>query len=402
MTAMTSNRARVSAAAVFALVLSSFQPGFEGGVLPRAQAQNTPPPVDVAEPVVKPVVEWDEYTGRFEAVDRVEIRARVSGYMQSVHFRDGQMVEAGDLLFIIDPRPFEAELARLQADLERAKTEVDLALRRLERGERLIQTRAIPEEELDIRRSDVARTRAEVQATEALIRRAELDIEFTQVRTPIAGRISNRRVDVGNLISGGTEQSTLLTTVITLDPIYFEFDISEADHLRYVRLSRSGERESSRETANPVFVRLMDESEWTRKGEMNFVDNELSRASGTMRGRALFANPDLVLAPGMFGRMRLIGAAEREAMLLPDEAILADQSRKLVLTVDGEDTVVPKFVELGPVIDGLRVIRTGLEPGDRVIVNGLVRARPGAKVTPVPVEIAPSGQAGAAEGASGS
>lgn len=383
------------------VALTSIGAAAAGLLSSKAKAQEAPPPpVDVATPIFKRVVEWDEYTGRFEAMERVEIRARVSGYLESVHFRDGEMVSAGDLLFVIDPRPFEAELARLQADLRRARTEYDLAVLRLNRGERLVQTRAIPEEEVDIRRAAVNSTQAEIDATEALIRRAELDIEFAQVRAPIAGRISNRRVDVGNLISGGTEQSTLLTTIVTLDPIYFVFDVSESDHLRYVRLSRAGERPSSRQNANQVYVRLMDETDWTRTGEMNFVDNELGRSSGTIRGRAVFDNPNELLSPGMFGRLRLIGSAERETILLPDEAILADQSRRLVMTVDGEGTVVPKFVELGPIVDGLRVIRSGLQQSDRVIVNGLVRARPGAKVTPQDVEIAPTDAAAVGNGAS--
>jgi len=352
----------------------------------QATSENTapsrpPPPVDVANPVVKPVTEWDTFTGRFEAVEHVELRSRVSGYLLDVHFEDGQFVEEGDLLFTIDPRPFETEVARAHAELTRARVLMDRAEKDLARTEKLVRSGTVSEERLDDRRADKLAADAEFVAAEAMVRGALLDLGFTRISAPVAGRISDRRVDVGNLVSGGTDQSTMLATIVSLDPIYFVFDVSEADHLKYVRLHRSGDRPSSRDTANPVYVRLVDETKWTRKGHMNFVDNVLNPGAGTIRGRAVFDNPDQVLSPGLFGRLRLLGSGTYEAMLLPDAAIVTDQSNKLVFVVDAEGTVAAKRVTLGPVIDGLRVIRDGITPEDRVIVSGLQRARVGAKVT---------------------
>lgn len=344
--------------------------------------QNTAPPVTVAKPVIKPVIEWDEYTGRFEAVERVEIRARVSGYLDSIHFRDGQMVEKGDLLYVIDPRPFEAAVVQAQAEIERATAELAFASKELERGERLVQNRTISRAQVDTRRSARNVAAAELKAARGAMQLAQLELEFTQIKAPVAGRVSSTRIDVGNLVSGGTTQSTLLTTVVSLDPIYFVFDASEADFLKYARLNQEGARASSRDADNPVYVRLMDETEWTRMGAMNFVDNELGLGSGTIRGRAVFDNPTGIITPGLFGRLRLLGSGEYTATLIPDHAVLSDQARKIVMTVDSEGTVVPKPVDLGPVIDGLRVVRTGLDAEDSVIINGIQRARPGSKVTP--------------------
>ncbi len=364
---------------LFALVACEEAPS-----APTAGQQPPPPPVTAAPPLVSQVVEWDEFTGRFEAMQRVELRARVSGYLHAVHFRDGEIVEVGDLLFTIDPRPFEAALAAARAELLQARSQLDLATQDLERAERLSQSQNISEQTVDERRAEKLSAEAEVAAARANIRIAELDLEFTQIRAPVTGRISERRVDVGNLISGGSNLSDALAVIVSLDPIYFIFDTSEADHLRYVRLSRQGKRVSSRERANPVYVRLMDEQEWLRRGQMNYVGNELDPNSGTIRGRAIFENDDLLLTPGIFGRLRLIGSGAYEAMLLPDRAVLSDQSRKIVLTVDDEGTVTPAVVELGPIHRGLRIIRSGIEPDDRVIIEGVQRARPGSKVTVEP------------------
>jgi len=350
-------------------------------------------PVDVATPVVKDIVEWDEYTGRFEAVDRVDLRARVSGYLESVHFRDGQMVNEGDLLFVIDPRPFVAALDQAKAELERAQAQLELADLDLSRGESLLRTRNISRESVDERRAAKKEALASVAEATASVRAAELDLEFTRIMAPVSGRISDRKVDVGNLVIGGSIGSTPLATIVSLDPIYFVFDASEADFLRYVRLSFGGERPSSRDTANPVYVRLMDETEWTRRGTMNFVDNELNRDTGTIRGRAVFDNSDNFLSPGVFGRLRLLGSSRHEAILVPDAAVLSDQSRKIVMTVDAEDMVVPKVVTLGPIVDGLRVIRSGLTPEDRVVINGVQRARPGGKVLARAADIGAEGPA---------
>ncbi len=356
-----------------------------------------PPPVDVARPLVKSIVEWDEYTGQFEAAQSVEIRARVSGYLDEVHFREGQIVEKDQLLYVIDRRPFVAELARAQAQERRAKAQLDLADLKLKRGQTLVERRVISVDELDERKANRAVAFADLVAAQADVRLAELNLNFTEIRAPLTGRISDSEVDIGNLISGGSADSTLLTTVVSLDPIYFAFDASEADSLRYRRLKGKGLRPSSRENPNPVYVRLMDETTWARKGEMNFVDNRQDPNSGTIRVRAVFENPDLLLTPGLFGRLRLIGSNEYEAILLPDKAVLSDQSRKIVMTVDQEGLVSAKVVELGPVVDGLRVIRSGLSAEDRVVVRGVQRARPGQPVTAEPVTIGPNGELVSAE-----
>ncbi len=371
---------RLSARAALIAIASAFA----ATLATDAQAQQgaSAPPVTVAKPVVKEVIEWDEYTGRFEAVERVEIRARVSGYLDSVHFRDGEVVEKGALLYVIDPRPFEAAVVQAEAEIERANAELQFAAKELERGEQLLGNRTISRAQVDTRRSARNVAAAELKAARGAMQLAQLELEFTQIKAPITGRVSSTRVDVGNLVSGGTTQSTLLTTVVSMDPIYFVFDASEADFLKYARLNQAGSRASSRDANNPAYVRLMDETEWTRRGAMDFVDNELGAGSGTIRGRAVFDNPSGIITPGLFGRMRLLGSGEYTATLVPDEVILSDQSRKIVMTVDDEGTVVPKFVTLGPIIDGLRVIRNGLTGEDRVIVNGIQRARPGGKVTP--------------------
>jgi len=349
-----------------------------------APAPQAPPPapVTVANPLVETVTEWDEFTGRFEAVNRVEIRARVSGYLNSVHFDDGQLVKKGDLLFSIDPRVLEAERSVARATLLQAEAQLKLTVRDLERAESLSGSSAISQQTVDERRTEKLVAEAEVAAARARVRNADLNVEFTEVRAPINGRISDRRVDVGNLISGGSAQSDPLAIIVSLNPMYFVFDASESDFLRYTRLSKSGVRTSSRDKANPVYVKLMDEENWFRRGEMNFLGNELDSNSGTIRGRAIFDNSDQFLTAGVFGRLRLIGSAPYEATLLPDAAILADQSSKIVFLVDEEGTVSSRKVEIGPMIRGLRVVRGGLKATDKVIISGVQRARPGGKVTP--------------------
>jgi RND family efflux transporter MFP subunit len=366
------------AALVVMVALSSCGPEDTGG---NARAAPPPPPVEVAKPLVKKVTEWDEYTGRFEAVNTVELRARVSGYLDGTHFHGGQIVNKGQLLFTIDPRPFEARVARAKADLAATRTAVWRATKELARAERLVRTSAVSKEVRDTRRAAKETAEANTAAARADLRTAELDLEFTRIRAPVTGRISDRKIDVGNLVSGGTSTANVLAVIVSLDPIYFVFDASEADFLRYNRLHRTGQRPSSRGTANPVYVRLMDEDKWTRKGSMNFVDNRFEAGTGTMRARAIFDNPDGLLTPGIFGRLRVVGSGEYEAMLLPPEAVLTDQSNRIVMTVDASGTVTPKRVEVGPVIDGLTVIRSGLARDNKVVIKGVQRARAGGKVT---------------------
>ncbi|MBR2816482.1 MAG: efflux RND transporter periplasmic adaptor subunit [Reyranella sp.] len=350
-----------------------------------ALAQGGPPasPVGVAEPIAKRVTQWDEFSGRFEALASVEVRARVSGFIDKLHFRDGQIVKAGDPLFTIDKRPFEIAVESAEAEVARTKAQVDLAELQVERGASLIKSKTITDQEFDTRKANLAVARAQLKSAEAGQKSAELNLEWTDVRAPISGRISDRKVDAGNLIAGGQTGATLLATIVTLDPIRFVFDISEADHLRYSRLVLSGALASSRDGDNPVRIRLADETDWTRKGKMDFVDNAMTARSGTIRGRALVDNKDQLLTPGIFGRLQLFGG-EYDALLIPDSAVVSDQARKIVFVVGKDDIVQAKPVTLGPIVDGLRVVRSGLEPTDRIVLDGLASpfVRPGAKVVP--------------------
>ena len=350
----------------------------------EALAQGAPPapPVTVATPLAKRVTNWDEFTGRFEASEQVDVRARVSGFVESVHFRDGDLVKSGDLLFTVDQRPYKLAVDAARAEVARAKAQVDLAQNEVERAEGLTQNRTITARDIDQRRANLNSAIASQQAAEANLKTAELNLEWTQVRAPLAGRASNRRVDAGNLIAGGQSGATLLTTIVAVDPIKFVFDASEADYLRY------SQSQDLRKPGTPVRVRLSSETKWDREGKIDFVDNALNARSATIRTRAVFPNPDGLLTPGTFGRLRLF-AGEADALLVPDSVIVSDQANKIVLTVGAENKVVPKPVQLGAISDGLRVITKGLEPGDKVIVTGIANpmVRPGVAVTPQPTEI---------------
>jgi RND family efflux transporter MFP subunit len=351
----------------------------------QQQAAPPPPPppkVTVSQPVVRDVVEWDEYTGRLEAVESVEVRARVSGYLQVVNFTDGGIVKKGALLFVIDPRPYQAELNRTKATLEQAIARHERTQKDYTRAQQLVKSRAISEEEVDTRAADQREARESVQAARAAVEAARLNVEFTEVRAPISGRISRHLVSEGNLINGGTAESTLLTSIVSLDPIYCYFEADERSYLKYVRLSRTGERPSSRDVKNPVYLAVANETGFPHQGYIDFVDNRLDPNTGTMTGRAVLPNPDLMLTPGLFARVRIPGSGKYNAMLLPDEAIGTDQTQRFAFVVDDQNTVEYRKVELGPIIDGLRVIRDGLKPEDWVIVNGVQRVRPGAKVDP--------------------
>jgi len=339
-----------------------------------------PPPVAVSKPIQKSITEWDEYTGRFVPVATVEVRARVSGFIDSIHFKDGQIVKKDDLLFVIDQRPYQIAVEQAKADLERARSRYDIATADVDRATPLVRNQTLTEREFDTRKSTQRDASGQVGSAEAALKQAQLNLEWSEVRAPIAGRISDRRVDAGNLITGGQTGATLLTSIVTLDPIHFAFDGSEADFIRYLRLAASGVRPSSRDAANPVAVRLADETEFKHQGRMDFVDNVVNAKTGTIRGRAIFENKDGLLTPGFFGRMRLYGG-QRDALLIPDSVISSDQASKIVFTVADDGTVGTKKVELGPIVDGLRVVRSGLAPTDRIVIDGIQRARPGQKVT---------------------
>jgi RND family efflux transporter MFP subunit len=348
-----------------------------------ANAAPPPPPVTVATPLAKRISNWDEYSGRFAAVQTVEVRPRVSGFIDKLHFKDGQIVKAGQLLFTIDPRPFELALETAKAELARATAQVELASTEVERARPLVQTGAVTERDFDQRAAALSVARASLQGAEAAVKTAQLNLEWTRVVAPIDGRISDRKVDAGNLVNGGSGATTLLTTIVTIDPIHFIFDVSENDYLRYTRLAQTGERASSRDTSNPVRIRLSDESKFDHTGRMDFVDNALNPRSGTLRGRAVIDNKDGLMQPGLFARIELFGG-EVDALLVPDAAVVSDQARKIVFTVDAEGVIVPKPVTLGAIEGGLRVVTSGLEAKDRVVIDGIANpmVRPGAKVTP--------------------
>ncbi|MBN8913566.1 MAG: efflux RND transporter periplasmic adaptor subunit [Rhizobiales bacterium] len=356
---------------------------------PPLLAQGPPTPaVTVASPVAKRITIWDEYSGRFEAVETVEVRPRVSGFVDKVHFKDGQIVKAGDPLFTIDPRPFEIAAESARAEIARARAQSALALSEVERAAPLVKSGAVTERDFTQRSANLNVAEAQLQVAEANLKSAELNLEWTVVTAPITGRISDRKVDIGNLVIGGSQGTTLLTTIVSLDPIHFIFDTSESDYLRYVRLRLAGKRESSRDAASPVRIKLADETDWAHEGTMDFLDNQFNPRSGTMRGRAIVDNKDQIFAPGIFARLRLFGG-EVDGLLIPDASVVSDQMTKLVFVVDDEGTVKAAAVTLGPIYEGLRVVKTGLKASDKIIVDGLANpmVRPGAKVTATPGEI---------------
>jgi membrane fusion protein, multidrug efflux system len=357
---------------------------------PAAQAAVAPPSVTVAQPVKRTVTDWDEFTGRFDAVESVQVRARVGGFITGVEFRDGAFVKAGDLLYLIDARPFEAIATQADGQLSDARAKVELAKRELERALTLQQSQNVADSTVDQRRQALQAARAaEIQA-EGLLKAAQLNVEFTHVTAPIAGRVSRHLVSVGNLVAGSENGATLLTSIVSLDPINVYFDIDEATYLKYNRLWFEGKRPSSRDNPNPVQVTLTGETKPSHNGTVDFLDNQLDASTGTLRGRAVIPNKDLSILPGQFGRVRLIASTPYEAMLVPDGAIASDQARRIVFVVKDDDTVEARQVVLGPMDDGLRVIREGLKAEDRVVVDGLQRVRVGAKVTPHAPKPAPS------------
>jgi len=358
------------------------------------QAQAPPAPaVTVAQPIAKRITTWDEYSGRFEAVEAVEVRPRVSGFVDKIHFKDGQIVKAGDPLFTIDPRPFEIAAEGARAEIARAKAQVALAMSEVERAAPLVKSGAVTERDFTQRSANLSVTEAQLQVAEANLKNAELNLEWTVVKAPISGRISDRKVDIGNLVIGGSQGTTLLTTIVSLDPIHFVFDASESDYLRYARLASQGKRASSRDASNPVRVRLSDETDWPHEGKMDFVDNQLNPRSGTVRGRAILANKDQLFTPGVFARLRLFGG-EVDALLVPDTSVVSDQMKKLIFAVGDDGVVKAVPVTLGPIVEGLRVVSDGLNASDKIIIDGLANpmVRAGAKVTPEPGQIKTAAQ----------
>lgn len=353
-------------------------------LLGAACRQASPPPqfkpeVTVAPVVVQQVADEEEFTGHFESVNAVEIRPRVSGYVQRVSFIEGATVRQGDILFVIDPRPYEADVARAEAELERARTRKQLADMEVERAQRLVSTQAISREELDARTSGRAESEAAIRAAEAALRMARLNLEWTVVRAPISGRVSRAEVTTGNLVQAGGP--TLLTTIVSLDPIYVYFDSDEQAYLKYMLAS------GARPSARPVYVALANETGFPHEGRLDFIDNRVDRTAGTIRLRAVLANPAHLFAPGLFARVRVTSGERKPAALIQDQSVGTDQDRKFVLVLKADSTVEYRPVTLGRMVGGLRTVQSGLEPGERVVINGLMRVRPGMKVTAKPADM---------------
>jgi RND family efflux transporter MFP subunit len=365
-----------AALAFLTLALAACDDGSDGAARAQQPAA-APPSVTVATPLVRRLTEWDEYTGRYEPVQQVEIHARVAGYLQEIGFKDGDTVEQGQVLFAIDPRPYEATADQARAQVEQAQAQLRLAELEQGRTQQLVTTSAAAKATLDQRNAELKAAQATLASFQAQLRQAELNLEFTKVTAPFKGRVSDRRIDVGDLVS----EQTLLTTIVQLDPVYLVFDMSEADFLAYQRAEQEGRLPSTRNRETIVDAHLVDEEGWPHQGTMNFVDNVVDAGSGTIRGRAIFPNGDGLITPGQFGRVRIPGSHEYDALLVPDGAIVTDQSRKMLLTVAKDGKVVPKIVRPGPTQPGgLRIVRAGIERTDRVVINGLIRARPGTKV----------------------
>ena len=376
----TKKRAAYAALPIAGLIL------FAGyGLIGHDKAQAGPQPlptVTVSQPLQKSIVEWDDYVGRFEASQAVEIRPRVSGALVAIHFKDGEIVHKGQLLFTIDPRPFAAALAQARAGVASAATALSLARADLARANRLIADEAVSAEEVDSLKARVQSSEAALAAARAQVEAKRLDVEFTEVRAPVTGRVSDRRVDIGNLVSGDSSaNATVLTTVNALDPIYFTFDASEGLYLKQRRQKQGSDQ---------VEIRLQDEAGYTWRGRIDFTDNALNDGAGTIRGRAVVANPNYFLTPGMFGNMRLAAGGARPALLVPDGAVVTDQARKIVYVVNGKDgSVETRPVDAGPLLNGLRVIRSGLQPRDRVVISGVQFAATAPKVQAMAGRIEP-------------
>jgi RND family efflux transporter MFP subunit len=365
---------------LFAPLLAAFVCALIAGCAAKKAPPTPTPTVTVATPLRMNVIDWDDYVGQFVAVDSVDVRPRVSGYLVSIGFKDGDIVRKGQVLFTIDPRPYQAALDQAKGQAAHAQATLVNARAEAARGKVLLAAHAISQQAAGALVAADLQAQADLVAAQATVRTNALNLAFTRVTAPLTGRVSDRRVAPGNLVTADT---TVLTNIVDLDPIRFAFTGSEALYLKYERENQAGTRVSSRQMANPVEIRLQDEPTYRWKGHMDFVDNALDTGSGTIRGRAVIANPDHFLTPGMFGHMRLLGSGSYPALLIPDAAVATDQERQVVYVVGADNIARMKAVELGPLANGLRVVRSGLEPGDRVIIDGLQRAQAGHKVRPV-------------------
>ncbi|HEY1173518.1 MAG TPA: efflux RND transporter periplasmic adaptor subunit [Verrucomicrobiae bacterium] len=365
------------------------------------QAADAPPlsKVTVANPIPKEIDEWDEFTGRLASVETVEVRARVSGFLEKVHFQEGADVKAGDLLFSLDARPFQAVVDRLEAELSRAKTRAELSRIEAKNADSLFKSRAISQEEYEQRTKQATESDQNVKAAEAAVRAAKLDLEFSEVRAPISGRISNARVTSGNLVVGGGSSGSVLTTIVSLDPIYCYIEVDERSSLKYRELYRQGKRESALFKKIPARMGLATDTTFPHIGTVDFVDNQLNPNTGTIRARCVFPNVDKLMAPGFFARVQIPGSGTYQGMMIRDAAIGNDQGRSYVMLVDSKNTVVYRPVKAGPIIDGMRVVREGLKPDDKVIVNGMMAVRSGQQVTTEMSEMQPASGTNSSNGA---
>jgi membrane fusion protein, multidrug efflux system len=370
--------------AVALMTLGGLNAGCSSSAQPKAPA---PVEVSVAEVICKQIGDSDEFTGRLEAVHAVEVRPRVSGYLQSVHFKEGEIVREGDILFQIDPRPFQAEVDRLKGELSQAKAQRARAESDFERAERLHNNDGMSAEEYDRRAAVRNEAQARIASTEAALRGAELNLEFTHVTAPITGRVGRAEITEGNLVEGGAGQVKPLTTLVSLDPIYVYFDVDEQTYLKYAHVTQI-RKTGSRELAGAALLGLADENGFPHVGQLSFVDNQVSSSTGTIRLRATFANKNLALTPGLFARIRLQGGGAQTGCLARDEAVITDLNQKYVFVLGKDNTLEYRTVKLGPIIEGLRVVRDGLRGGDTIVVSGLQRVRPGATVTPRRVSMA--------------
>lgn len=349
---------------------------------PAEQPAHKGPPVVAAQPLIKSVGEWTEFTGRFEAQAKVEVRARVNGYLEKIHFIDGQIVNEGDLLFTIDQRPFQAALKEAEAQVNSAQNRLTLATKELDRSDELAKQGYASKQSLDVKFEGKQSATADLEAAKARLDQAKLDLAYTQIRAPFKGRVSRHMVDIGNLVNGGASGSTLLTTIVSLDPIYFYFDVDEQTYLKFTRASSTDIKSGQTRINMPVQIALADSKDYEFQGTLDFVDTTLNAQTGTVRARATFKNTDYTLVPGMFGRARIQSGSTDAATLIPDEAVGVDQTQTYVLTLGPDNTVVSKTVKLGSKAEGMRIIHSGLTPEDKVIIKGVQMLRDGMPVTP--------------------